>query len=430
MIENHQPLACLPYITMDDVDAVDMGPLRFCCGAACQEQIPKKLLGALGSDVNGITLISIDRSVPKELHQDVLGDAVCLLFFLYNYRTLLRKGEAPRLDLFTSIIPIHDQESRDYSKVNYDAASSKVVIREFEKTLAEGLGKALTDAYALRELSEAQSERAMRVIRSVRFFVERFYPQLNDLTWHGAIDQSSLWESEAAVYLALSWESLLNIDRRHPEADLKHKLRPMLQLKYAAPVEVLWKWVDGFFEIRAKVVHGQQMGTGLFTANPTMSLSHVFLGFKIFVYCIHDQLYKMGYLNATEDCGPDQPLDYPGIGCREVLVFFWSEEALLFRIRKALKSLQKTPGHEELRGDIKLLTQVYVYLAQNYLFGKPDHIEIHKDQQDSIEETVYKVLHVAELPNQVTEADDFSRAAKELMDPDFIPSLRRRLYPF
>jgi hypothetical protein len=99
------------------------------------------------------------------------------------------------------------------------------------------------------------------------------------------------FEAEDIVYLATSFEALFDLSDEHPHIEFKHKLRPMLGLRYSNSVELLWQWVDGFFSLREQIIHGRPLTETSFQANPNFDISYFYLVMKLFLYGVYWRLH-------------------------------------------------------------------------------------------------------------------------------------------
>ncbi len=136
----------------------------------------------------------------------------------------------------------------------------------------------------------------------------------------------------------------------------------MLGLRYSAPVEILWLWVDGFFKLREQIVHGRSSTRQVFHGNPNYEISYYYLGMKLFLYGVYWRLYTYDLVDHPE--GTAEPYAFPGVNPEELLVYFWPEEALLNRMSKIMHTLDKDWEHPDLRNDLTLLGQIFMHMHE------------------------------------------------------------------
>jgi hypothetical protein len=144
-------------------------------------------------------------------------------------------------------------------------------------------------------------------------------------------------------------------DKRYTQHKFKVKLQNLLAVEYSKPKEVLNKWVAGFYELRSKIVHGEEMPDPIFKGNPNIEVSYIRLGVKIFVVAFYYELIGNGWIEPN--FGDDWLK-------RDFLVFFWPEIDLLESIKGVLvqlkqqKNFDKFPFLEIL--DLEKLEEWYV----------------------------------------------------------------------
>ena len=134
------------------------------------------------------------------------------------------------------------------------------------------------------------------------------------------------------IFIASSFEALFDINDKQAAADFKHKLRPLLHLKYGKPVELFWKWVDDFYEVKRHIVHGgDHILDPFFRYNPNFEISHILIGIKLFVYSVYYTLFQYRLLHSIHE-DPFTPPDFKWIHPEEILLFFWTESFLLHKL--------------------------------------------------------------------------------------------------
>ncbi|MCE2982850.1 MAG: hypothetical protein LW832_04700 [Parachlamydia sp.] len=177
-----------------------------------------------------------------------------------------------------------------------------------------------------------------------------------------------LFEPEDVIFLASSFEALFDIDDKHMASDFKQKLRPLLHLKFAKPLEIFWKWVDDFYDSRRKILHGGPLPDPQFKLNPNFDISHLLIGIKLFIYSVYYNLHLYGLIKSTHEDAYSPP-DFKWIHPEEVLLFFWTEESLLKKIIICLD--ESRANNEENLADLHALMNLFSSMMERY-FLRPE----------------------------------------------------------
>ena len=181
---------------------------------------------------------------------------------------------------------IKNKENWDNVHIREADREETICLHIIDPEICQGLGKALESIYQPSDAQDQEFVQAYkRLVRSIRYLVDRFFHRFVNLFDKGLNFSEEIFEPEDVIFLASSFESLFNIDNsQEAAADFKHKLRPLLHLKYSRPVEIFWKWVDDFYEVKRRILHGDTFLDPLFRLNPNFEVSHILLGIKLFVY--------------------------------------------------------------------------------------------------------------------------------------------------
>ncbi len=382
MTRQYQLYACLPFVELTASTAIQMGPVIFWSSDQAVVYTDPDLVTVTADYFNAIkaekisnnfTCISIDTTVSNELKNSLLLDSIYLYFFCGAFSTLYQLRKAPSLDAFTRLLPASPDflANRDqWEQLHIPEAQREPVekLTSFDPQMCRGLGHALACAYGTETCKSAtESYKLQGLIRAIRYFVDRFVERFKNLVGTGLSISNLLYEAEDIVFLATSYEALFDLNETQPHIDLKHRLRPMLGLRYSAPVELLWLWVDGFFRLREQIVHGRSSTRQVFHGNPNYEISYYYLGMKLFLYGVYWRLYTYDLVDHPE--GSSEPYAFPGVKPEELLVYFWPEEALLNRMVKIMHSLDKEWEHLDLRNDLTLLGQIYMHMHETNKSG-------------------------------------------------------------
>lgn len=396
---NHQAFqlyACLPFVELADENIIQLGPIIFWPASRAREFLNEKehalfqkyllsvgQIKARTSDsqlkfvhtiplsFQATTCISISNSIPAESREFVILDSLYLLYFACTFRNLYFGQEVPSFDAFRKLIPasmdfIHNRAQWEKLSIDEAFREDSVGINLVDTEICSGLGKALQAIYEtpLRESKEA-IQGYKRLIRSIRYLVDRFFQRFTNLFDKGLNFSDELFEAEDVIFLASSFEALFDINEKHPPADFKHKLRPLLHLKYGSPVELFWKWVDDFYAVKRQIVLGDTVLDPVFRMNPNFEISHIFLGIKLFIYSVYYTLFQFKLIKSIHQ-DLFTPPDFKWIHPEEILVFFWTENILLKKLTLFLKQVQQDPSKEELYADIHLLSHLFVLIYERY----------------------------------------------------------------
>jgi|GEM_PF-4371557 len=393
--------ACLPFIELAHESMIQFGPIIFCPASKSDQFLSSDLecsfreymqvvgqIKARSNDqerqfVNTVklnpkrtTCVLIAAKIPVEVREFILIDALYLLYFACTFRNLYYGQEIPSFNSFHKIIPassefIGNKEHWEHLHIQETDREESICLHIIDPEICQGLGKALETIYdpALSKQGELV-QGYQRLVRSIRYLVDRFFQRFVNLFGHGLNFSEEIFEPEDVIFLASSFESLFNIDNTHETAaDFKHKLRPLLHLKYSSPVEIFWKWVDDFYEVKRRILHGETFLDPLFRLNPNFEVSHILLGIKLFVYSVYYYLFKYKLLQSTH-VDPYTPPDFKWIHPEEILLFFWTEATVLEKISLFIKESEQGPLREESLADMNLLTTLFVSLYDRYYLSE------------------------------------------------------------
>lgn len=402
-----QIYACLPFVELAHEATIKMGPLMFWPASKYKLFIPEenqnsfyhyiqsigqikahsedeqtKWVNTIRLAPQGTTCISVEESVDPHQREGLLVDSLYLLYFACIFRNLYYGGEIPPFGGFRKIIPaslefIHNKQNWNQLHITESQREQTVCVHLFDQEFCAGLGKMLTLIYQTQDhpISPSTLNHYKRLIRSIRYLVDRFFQRFVNLLGKGLNLPEVLFEPEDIVFLTSSFEALFDINDKHPVADLKHKLRPLLHLKYSKPVERFWKWVDDFYEVKRQIIHGGTIPDPLFRANPNFEVPHILIGIKLFIYSVYYSLFKY-HLLTSQTFDLYTPPDFKWIHPEEVLLFFWNEEELLQQLNLFIEQAQTTPHQEELYADIHLLSNLFISMYEHYYTKAPHSTDV------------------------------------------------------
>lgn len=391
--------ACLPFVELSCESVVSLGPVTFWPASDYRKfldpdshkgfleyvetfgQIKARLHRRNVELVNtvkltpaGTTFISVSEDVPEELRDFILADSLYLLYFACTFRNLYYGNEVPSFNAFRKMIPasldfIDAKKNWENLYIDESLREETVCVNFIDPEICKGLGAALSSVY-VSSLSQnptiVQSHK--RLVRSVRYFTDRFSFRFVNLFGKGLDFPEALFEPEDVIFLASSFEVLFDIDDRNSASDFKHKLRPFLHLKYGGPVEIFWNWIDDFYKTKREIVRGGLIVDPTFRLNPNFEVSHLFIGIKLFIYSVYYMLYKFRLLSSTYE-DPYTPPDFKWIHPEEILLFFWTEPNVLNKLNTFIGRALRNPD-PELVAEIHQLTGVFVSVYERYYMGE------------------------------------------------------------
>lgn len=390
----HEIYACLPFIELAQEASIQIGPVSFWPSSKFAGKIDKndeeifqayihsitqikartqaenlELINTVNLTPEATTCISIASDIPPELRDHVVIDSIYILYFACTFRNLYYGNEIISFEAFKKMIPassefINHKQNWEDLHINEIKREETVCIHLFDQEIYIGLGKALSAIYEKNTESSNTIDNYKCLIRSIRYLVDKFNQKFVNLLNKGLNLSSNLFQPEDILFLSSSFESLFNIDVADPIADFKHKLRPMLHLKYSGPVEIFWQWVDNFYELKRKIIHQGSSPDPMFKNNPNFEISHVMLGTKLFIYAVYYKLFQYKLI-APIHFDNFTPPDFRWIHPEEILLFFWTESNIISKLSVFIKRAQTT-SENEIFAEISLLSDLFLSIYERY----------------------------------------------------------------
>lgn len=392
---NHEIYACLPFVELPKSGEITIGPIHFWPSLDYKEHIPAALQNSFSSYLEtmstikaahqgdeknpiptvklktpSIACVSIDSEVDPRLRDTILIDALYLLYFAASFRNVYYNDEIISFKAFTKILPasldfIKNRASWEQLFIGEAKREGVACITWLDEEICLALGNALNKSYK----AHIDNDHAIRLIRAIRFFVDRFFAKFENVIQQGLELNPKLFEPEDTLFLASSFDVLLDIDDKYPASDFRHKVRPMLHLKFSKPVELFWKWVDSFYLLKKQVIHGLPNPPDLYTENPNFQIPLLHIGVKLFVYVVYYKLFR-DHLVESVNYSHSTPPDFKWIHPEEILLFFWTEESLLRKISLLLMQKQGGKVSEDNERDLALLVSTCSTLMERFSKGK------------------------------------------------------------
>lgn len=383
--------AALPYLELAHEKSIQLGPVLFWPISRYASHIDPKDHEAFRQQIHSIegidTCVSIDEAVDPNQRETVLIEALYLLYFICIFRNVYYYTEIPPFDAVRGIIKLSKKE--EWALDAFEIDKNKLLcISYLEEEIGEGLGKAFSSAYLK---PDSNTPFAKRLLRAIRFFVDRYIPRLMSLGTMESSFQKHVYEPEDFLLLSMSFEALFELNHQHPAADFKQKLRPLLHLKYSRPLELFWKWIEQFYESRYAIVHGNIHRAALFTANPNFSVPIVTIGSQLFIYSVYYSLLAHNLINALEVKSTFPP-DFKWIHPEKVLLFFWTEIHLLQKIHFLLQQWKEHSTHTELKDEIHFLARLFMAMQERATHRVPAELTFIPTPTEQIQDDIMDIL--------------------------------------
>lgn len=352
MKKQYLPFACLPFLDLDIPYSVKLGPVHF---------QPSQTIG-------GATVL-IYSQVRDDQKSEILMDALHLFYFAVHYKSLYVSSQHPDFEPFTNILRWPIRENLKKLEIMTDHEETVYHLTSIDHSLCESFGRCLQLAYFEKD------EEARRIIRAIRYFIHCFYDRFK------VPFAPLIFEVEDTLFLTTAFEVLFNLNSDQPEMELKNRLRSLFHLKFSSPVEVMWKWVEGLYNLRDRVIHHGDLPHEPFIASESFDFPYLTLAIKIFLYAVLNKLSQAHMLKEEE-----------------VISLLWSETALIHKI--ATLSMQVRGKHLSFQQqeDLKELSALYFYLIERYYFKKPRNSTIHFRPSLSVQKEVQAILNYIDDP--------------------------------
>ncbi|NGX57709.1 MAG: hypothetical protein K940chlam3_00603 [Chlamydiae bacterium] len=422
---------CLPYLYLTEENPLGLGPIRFYPSSKFDDYVSqdeqKEIEEYLreSPSINKGTSICVHPDIREESIPELLIDAVYVLYFAATYEKLYHNYEPPRFGPLTQIVPasesvVKNPANRESLK-SLDLKESHILeISIQDDVMLKAMGEVLNGAFL--EDHKLDQVECRRIIRSIRYFIHCFHDKFRDLLGSGFLMGHKHFEPEDFLFLVTAFETLFNINPEIPNSDFKQKLRPIIHLKFGKPLEIIWKWIDGFYAIKNEVVHEGTLPDGTFRENHNFEVPYISFAIKLFIYSIYHKLFKMDLLPAhvTESY---RPIAFHGIEREEVILFLWPEKELLKKISILIMQLTHGKVTDETVADVSMLAHVYQHMLR-YHKSLQDPIKFIPTSKEELKKVVVAIENLSD--------DDFEYEGKkvhvqELMPEGFLDVLNRRV---
>lgn|GEM_PF-5799074 len=413
-------IACMPFVRLGREDVLEMGPIKFWRASVYQSFVSSQAIPAFEefikqagsfSIMDGIRERSITSTIPAEMMtcisvqekyalkpdvNELVHDASYLLFFCNHLsrnggflNPYLRKWNAQESYLL---------EGRWKSFRHYEHQKEvPVEIRYLTEGLLGSAGKLLKNRYLLNGKPNAFASRA---IRSIQYFSRRFFDTSREELL------GPIMEPEDVVFLVTAFESLFDTNtefqkkkNEHPgfsnRIPLKAKIKRTLKLENEKPEAVLDKWVDGIYDWRNEIAHGEHVRDRLFEANPNHHISYIGFAIALFTFCIYVEFGNRGYFSKKQ-------FDWHYINSKEKLLpFLWTRNDLLKEVLKRLNDFKNSKGKKEYIRSLVRLEQFAELYSDCYGRGKPGGLECIPFETGKTKRLVDQIKSIFELNKKI-----------------------------
>lgn len=408
--------ACLPFIQLRISKPLEMGPLHFWPAhlfphildsdlhtdfQRYMEHVRKVQVRAPGKAPIDIATLSLDEMTAISVHykgtyesvHDLITDGIYLLYFALTFREHYRNGEGISFAAFCRLVPANATFIRD--AVNWD----DIHIMEHKRTpqlsfepekcpIFLWLGNALNQ-------SLQGDENSRRIVRAIRYFVDCFRTPIdNPLSLDPDISHM-LFEPEDILYLTAAFESILNLPDGTKRAHLKQNLRSILYLQFSKPMEVLWTWVEDFYDLKERSLAGGGVGKDEFTGNPNFRFPTTYLAIKLFIYvaCI-----KLQMLEQKNQDFPRSDL----VDLKEIIALLWPEYNILRRISSGMQKVANKGASTKLfETSIYWIMQVYTHMHHHFIREDCDshpHVVFSSVDKEDVETHLQAIDELKAIP--------------------------------
>src|SRR5262249_12038398 len=144
--------------------------------------------------------------------------------------------EIPSFNAFRKMIPassdfIQSKHNWQDLYIEENHCEDSICLHLVDSDMCRALGKALEQIYTSSSQDEESVQASKRLVRSIRYLVDRFFQRFVNLFGKGLHFSDEIFEPEDVIFLASSFEALFDLDPQQPAADFKYKLRTLLHLK-------------------------------------------------------------------------------------------------------------------------------------------------------------------------------------------------------
>jgi hypothetical protein len=410
MINNNKRVfnvyACLPFLNIHGLGHFRFGPLLFWSASECGQFLDPSLSGPCRSylhslrcfkdvrngcevtlpnvELDSICCVSIDSSIPEDQQHQLFLDGLYALYFCTFYKSLYVGSELPDIAPLGQYVLINDSILENFKngqslKGNEGACSAvKPLIdcRLFDRALAitdlqidlmNALGRGLDQCY-LPDIPKIERLDGEKIIRSIRFFINGLFDHSGCIGTQfgqkmGVSDSIRGMGPEGILFIYMAFDCLADLEDQHAASKLKQELRATLNLRYAQPIEALWKWVDQFFKLKDWALYSVEHPELIFRGNSSLPIGVISYAVKLFIFMVMSRLFKAKFVDQVEMEKMGIP-KVPWIARPNVIAYLWEPEVLMNQLCKRIVRI-KTDGVNDPLYVIELEFWMRIYLEMD-----------------------------------------------------------------
>ncbi len=413
--------AILPWVKLVHDDTIDMGPVRFCRASEYNEYLDSKLhqnfkayikrryadisarvreknevkdICIMTTPLEELTCIAVDEMkvifLSGKQKDELILDAVQFLCFLSNIGTTRNRP----YDLFNNL-----KLFREIGRLNKDILEDKpnwgyrswfnhpgrqAELLTVNKELLRCFGKLL-----LAEFLPANPRWARRVVRAIQYYNRIFIGlDYSYIEYYATLP-------EDVVFLSMAFESLLDvhfaaIERKNTLNKITNIIQNIFNIKYNHPRDVLSKWIQEFYNLRSRIVHGDEIPDQIFHGNINLDIPYINMGMKVFVAALICEL-------SSRTCLEPNIIQRESDYIEDFYIYLWSQISILSTIEKVLVEIK---GIAQKNGDILEKTIELTNLEEIYLSVYCDRtnndLKIKPSNKKEFKKIASQIIHTVE----------------------------------
>lgn len=419
-MEKYTIYAILPWVKLGRDEPIDIGPIRFIKASEFRNYLDPELHGnfeeyvnkeyakinariliegkikdinILSIELNDMTCIALDEMqtiiLSDQQRDELIFDSIQFLCFLSNLGGFKNNPYAliNNMELFLRIGRINKKILNDKKNWTFESwfnhPGRSAEIFSIDKNITNCLGKIL-----LAKFLAVNPRWAQRITRSVHYFNRIFMGRdYVNIIYYGSLP-------EDAVFLTMAFESLLDvqfasIDNKYTSIKFKNALQSIFNIKYNSPRLILEKWIQGFYDLRSCIVHGDTLPDQIFHDNENVDIPYINLGIKIFIAALICEL-------TSHTCMESNIRQQESEFIEDFYIYLWSQLPLLSSIKELLIEMKRAGKIDKFPWDIvvKIHDLEKMYME---VYCKNDHsFKIKKSNAEKIADITIQIIHIAE----------------------------------
>lgn len=376
--------AVLPLVNLYQDEMINMGPVRFDNASKCRDYIDsafytnfeeyvdkslanfmalvdKKLKSIHKIPLSEMTCVALDEIqliyLNEQQKNEVVFDAIQFLCFLSNIGAFGNNpfGVPNNLKPFLRYAIITEELLMD--KKNwppqywYSFGGVTIKITHLDSELLECFGKII-----LTKFLSNNPRWAGHITRAVEYFNRILNRDYSSLIYYGSL-------LEDVVFLCTAFESLLDVhfasaEKKYTLDKIMHTLQDIFAFKYNEPQRILNLWIRKFYDLRSRIVHGDEIPDQIFHGNINIDIPFINLGMKIFIAALVCEL-------SSHTCLKSDLLYQESEYIKDFYVLLWPQLSILRTIKSILAEIKEKAKRDDdiLKKTIELTELESIYLS-------------------------------------------------------------------